>query len=136
MKSYYIFLFSLFLLPGFIACTDENEVDDLVDDREKFIGTWNVIESCSKDSYTVQITKDPSNSSQVIISNFWHISNCANPPYGIVAGSSIYVPTQSICSNAFEVNGDGDLDKNVISWSYTVNTGADLYTCAAEYTRK
>ncbi|MCF8369556.1 MAG: hypothetical protein K9G76_10975 [Bacteroidales bacterium] len=131
-----IFFLGLIIIPFFFSCTDEGDLADLTDDREQFIGTWNVQESCSKDAYTVQITKDPSNSAQVIISNFWHITNCENPPYAIIAGNSIYLPSQYICNGTFDVKGDGDLNKQVISWSYTVNDGADLYSCTAEYTRQ
>jgi hypothetical protein len=112
------------------SCTLEDPTE-LIDDRDAFIGTWNVVESCTKDYYQVNITKDPGNSSQVTIQNFWNIPNCSNPPYAIIAGSSIVIPSQSICSDNFEVGGSGSMSKSKINLTFTVNDGADLYTCTA-----
>ena len=118
----------------FISCLEE-DTNDLLDDRDAFLGAWNVTESCNKDAYSVQISKDPSNSSQVLINNFWNTGNCGNPVYGIVAGSSIYLPEQSFCNGAFKVDGSGDMIKEKINWSYSVNDGADLFSCSATYIR-
>jgi hypothetical protein len=117
----------------FTGCVDDNDSVDLIDDRDAFIGTWNVIETCSKDAYTVTITKHPGNSSQVLISNFWHVPFCQDLPYAIIAGKSMVLPLQSFCSNSFEVAGSGTLSKNKITLNYTVNDGADEYKCTAVY---
>jgi len=117
-----------------LSCAKEDN-DDLIDDRDKFLGTWNVNETCTRDSYSVKIVKDPSNSSQVIIENFWLIGYHEKAPYAIVAGNNITIPKQKMCNNeANEVNGSGTLSKNKINWNYTViNVEADLYTCIATY---
>ena len=116
------------------SCLEE-DTNDLVDDRDAFLGSWNVTESCSKDSYSVQIVKDPSNSAQVLINNFWNTGNCGNPPYGIVAGSSIYLPQQEFCDGDLKLDGSGEMLKEQVDWSYSVNDGADLYNCDATYVR-
>jgi hypothetical protein len=121
-------LMAIILIGG---CTDELDPTDLIDDRDAFLGSWSVSENCAKDTYSVTIIKDPGNSSQVLIQNFWHISNCSNPPYAIIAGTNLVMPTQSICGDAFEVNGSGKLDKGKISMTYSVNDGADLFNCSA-----
>lgn len=118
------------------ACTEEDDNIDLLDSRDQFLGTWSVTDSQTKDSYDVQIIKDPSNSAQVLIQRFYNLNNCTNPPYAIVASSSIYIPTQLICDDSFEVNGDGEIDKNKIEWTYTVNDGSSEYSYVATYTRK
>ena len=122
-----------FLIPG---CTEEGDPNDLFDDRDQFLGTWDVSETRKKDFYSVTIIKDPSNSSQVLIRDFYHILNCTDPPYGIVTGSSIYLPTQGFCDNSFEVNGSGKLNKNQIEWTYTVNDGSNEHTYTAIYTKQ
>jgi len=126
-----VLFFSSLLLVSCVA----DETDDLVDARDQFLGNWNVSESCSKDAYSVSITKDPSNSSQVLIQNFWNTGNCSNYPYAIVAGNSLFIPKQDICDNAFEVDGNGSMSKETITWDYSVNDGADLFNCVATYTR-
>lgn len=123
----------LIFLIVLVGCTDDT--GDLIDDRDAFLGSWNVSESCVKDAYTVNITKDPSNSAQILINNFWNTGNCGNPVYAIVAGNSAYIPTQIFCNNDFEADGSGDLIKEEISWEYEVNDGADLFKCNAAYTR-
>jgi hypothetical protein len=116
------------------SCTDEDSILDTGDDRDAFLGTWNVTEACSKDSYSVTIVKDPSNSTQVIIQNFWLIGYNEKPPYAIVAGSTITIPAQDICyNNSNEVSGSGSIDKKTIELNYTVNDGADLWDCSATY---
>ncbi len=122
----------ILLFVALISC--EEESSDLTDDRDYFLGTWAVSENCNRDSYSVQIVKDPSNSVQVLINNFWNTGNCGNSPYAIVAGSSIHIPNQSFCDGAFQVSGSGDLDKETISWTYSINDGADLFTCTATFT--
>lgn len=127
-------LIFLVLTLTMVSCED-TETGDLTDDRDAFLGTWNVTESCSKDAYTVQIQKDPSNSSQVIILNFWNTGNCDDPVQALVAGSSLYISTQKFCNNDFEADGSGDLTKDKVYWTYSVNDGADLFNCDATYTR-
>ncbi|MBN3035267.1 MAG: hypothetical protein JW861_06750 [Bacteroidales bacterium] len=117
--------------------TDENNDVTPADDRDQFLGSWNVNETCQRDAYSVEIIRDPSNSSQVIIRNFWLIGYNEKAPYAIVAGSSIVIPEQTMCdNNSNEVSGSGTLDKNRITWNYTVNDGADLWTCSATYEKQ
>jgi hypothetical protein len=134
MRKLPIILNVLFIAVLLTSCLDE-ETNDLVDDRDAFLGSWNVTESCSKDSYSVQIVKDPSNSAQVLINNFWNTGNCGNAAYGIVAGSSIYLPQQEFCDGDLKLDGSGDIIKEKVNWSYTVNDGADLHNCTATYVR-
>jgi hypothetical protein len=133
--SHYLNL--LFILLLFSACTlEEDDPNNPADDRDKFLGIWNVTESCSKDAYQVSIEKDPTNSAQVLIYNFWLIGYQERPPYGIVAGNTLYIPKQYMChDDSNEVSGDGDYYKEEITLSYSVNDGADLYNCTATYTR-
>ncbi|RLC55282.1 MAG: hypothetical protein DRH89_07970 [Candidatus Cloacimonadota bacterium] len=128
-------LFSVvFFTLLFIACTEDSDLVNPQDDRDLFLGTWNVNETCNRGAYQITITKDPTNSSQVIINNFWLIGPNEKAPYAIVAGSNIVIPQQNIYNNEKTlVKGSGTLDKDIIEWEYTVNDGADLYTCTATY---
>lgn len=126
--AYFIFTLVLF------SCTDETDPFNPQDDRDVFIGTWNVDETCNRIPYQVTITKDPTNSSQVIITNFWLIGPNEKAPYAIAAGSNIVIPEQNIYNDEKTiVKGSGVLNKKIIEWEYTVNDGADLYTCTAIY---
>lgn len=131
LRPFTCFLLFLLITSG---CTLD-DTSDLIDDRDAFLGDWNVIESCSKDAYAVQIVKDPSNSAQVLIHNFWNTGSCDDPVYALVAGSSIYITKQKFCNADFEGEGDGDLYKEIIEWSYSISDGADLFNCNASYSR-
>jgi len=127
-------LILLFISMVLISCTDDGDILNPQDDRDAFLGTWNVIESCVKDAYSVNIVKDPSNSAQVILQNFWLIGYNEKPPYAIVAGTTITIPEQTMCYSGNNiVSGSGKLNKSKIEWDYTVNDGADLWTCTANY---
>lgn len=116
------------------SCTEDGDIINPQDDRDAFLGTWNVDETCNRIPYQVTIIKDPSNSSQVIIKNFWLIGPDETAPYAIVAGDNIVIPQQNISNDGKTVvKGSGILDKQTIDWEYTVNDGADLYTCTATY---
>lgn len=124
----------VFITLFFIACTEDSDLINPQDDRDLFLGTWNVNETCNRGAYQVTITKDPTNSSQVIINNFWLIGPNEKAPYAIVAGSNIVIPQQNIYNDEKTiVKGSGVLDEDIIEWEYTVNDGADLYTCTATY---
>ncbi len=136
MRLFSVLTAFLIILLSIPACTEDDNTNP-ADDRDQFLGYWNVNETCSRDSYSIQIVIDPSNSSQVLIKNFWLIGNNEKPPYAIVAGSTITIPKQTMCdNNSNEVQGSGVLDKNKINWHYTVNDGADLYTCTALYEKQ
>lgn len=90
-----------------------------------------------KKEYNVTIEKDPANSSQVIIQGFLHIVNCDNPPQAIIAGSSIQMLEQEICSSSFPytVEGSGKLQNNTINFNYYKKDEADSLNCSAVFTR-
>lgn len=133
MKTVKLFVYFIFLIT-FVSCTDDTDPFNPQDDRDAFLGVWNVDETCNRIPYQVTIIKDPTNSSQVIITNFWLIGPDEKAPYAIAAGNSIVIPQQNIFNDEKTiVKGSGVLDKNIIEWEYTVNDGADLYTCTATY---
>jgi hypothetical protein len=126
---------NILLLTVILTSCAEEDLTDPEDDRDVLLGKWNVTENCSRDAYSVEIVKDPSNSSQVIINNFWNGGSCANTVFAIVAGNDLFIPKQTFCNGDFEVDGSGDLDNEEITWTYSVNDGADLFTCSAVYSR-
>jgi hypothetical protein len=135
MNKILSFTVKILIVSMLFSCTEEDDSLIPSDDRDQFLGTWNVNETCSKNNYQVTIIKDPSNSAQVIINNFWHIPSCVDPPFAIVARKSVIIPKQSICSDGFETEGSGTLDKNNIEWTYKVSDGAEEVNCTATYTK-
>ena len=128
----------LLIIPLLFSCVegDDNNVNPS-DSRDDYIGSWDVTETCSKDSYTVTIEADPNNSDRVFIKNFWLIGYQEAPPYGIIDGEIITIPKQSILNDgSLEVHGSGTLNKKKITWFYEINDGADLFSCSATYEKK
>jgi hypothetical protein len=135
MKKIFYFMAAAMMI--FTACEETDDVlpDDNGDARDAFIGTWNVNDTqlkSSDDSYTVQISADVNNSSQVIIYNFGLLNGSVT---AVVAGDDIEVPMQEVNGWTVEsasgmLNGSGD----EINWTYTLSDGADAFHYAAVYT--
>lgn len=110
---------------------DLGPIDD-GDDRDKFTGSWLFSETIIRStSYQVTISNDPSNSSQVRLSNLGNIGNSA---YGIVTSSRITVPSQEI-SGMF-IEGSGRLtSENEMEWEYTITADGNQDVCTAIATK-
>lgn len=127
----------LFILPLFVSCVPDDELGpDTGDPRDKFIGSWHFNESPAvRDldaSYTVTISYDESNSSQVLLRNFANAGGMYSA-YGIVTSNSITVPSQEMATG-FVVEGSGTMSTlSAMDWEYTITAGGDIenYTASA-----
>jgi len=128
-------LATLLMLVLILPACELDDVDPDGDIRDKFIGTWRFDESEAKNDlafYTVQISKDPGNSSQVLLRNFGNAGNFYSA-YGIVTTNRITVSSQTLAS--FTISGSGTTVSNTrMNWTYSINDGADLtnYTAVAD----
>lgn len=135
MKQYKKILAAVMMLVVLLPSCELEDVDPDADIRDKFIGTWRFDESEAKSDltfYSVAISKDPGNSSQVLLQNFGNVGNF-HSAYGIVTTNRITVTSQSIAS--FTISGSGNsVSGTRMDWTYSINDGADLinYTAIAE----
>lgn len=138
MKRQFQFL-AIILMAAFVqGCVPEDTVTpDTGDVRDKFTGTWLFNENASnrslKSAYTVVITLDPSNTSQVLLSNFGNPGSGYEPAYAIVTSNRLTVPSQNIASD-WVVDGSGTLaNSTTMTWSYSITAGGnrDTYTATA-----
>jgi len=114
------------------SCTKEEDPSDEENTRTLFVGNWTVTDQCSKQTYSVNISFDDDNSSQVIISNYANLGKSAK---AVVAGSNIQVESQNI-GNGYSVSGSGQLNGEIISWSsYNFETDSDLTECTATFSK-
>jgi hypothetical protein len=128
--------FTLFIIAILLGCTqdDEDPLGPDTDPRDKFLGTWSVNnESCSKRRYQVTITNDPSNSAQVLLSNF-AFSQASQPDTALITGDNITLP-QQYNSEKWLISGSGKYEDSKIQWSYTLIISADQQQCTATYTK-
>lgn len=110
------------------------------DARERFLGDWNCqeyLEGLPQISYTVTIKADPADSSRIILENFAYIGFNEKPPYGIVDGPYVNVPTQKVCfDQSITVWGNGQsVSKNELQWEYSVEVGGDSFHYTAVFRR-
>lgn len=130
-------LFAFIMLSSLSACTLDEDNDPLDGDtRDKFTGTWLFAESPASrnTSYSVTISLDPSNSSQVLLKNIGNLGSSYSA-YGIVTTSSITVPAQEIYSG-ITIEGTGVLSStDVMEWDYSITGGGDIEYYVATATR-
>lgn len=134
MKTTISKLLLLILMFAFTACELDEELDPLDpgDDRDKFVGSWLFSETIIRStSYQVTISNDPSNSSQVRLSNLGNIGSSA---YGIVTNSRITVPSQDV--SGMSIEGSGTLTStNEMEWEYTITADGNQDVCTAIATK-
>lgn len=130
-------LFAFIMLSSFSSCTLDEDLDPLDGDtRDKYTGTWLFAESPASrnTSYSVTISLDPSNSSQVLLKNIGNLGSSYSA-YGIVTTSSITVPSQEIYSG-ITIEGTGILSSaDVMEWDYSITGGGDIEYYVATATR-
>jgi len=107
------------------------------DARDKYVSTW----SCNEHStliggnttYTITISKSNTNSSEILISNFYQLGSTARAS---VSSSNFSIPYQQFGSTGFVNGGSGSISGNTIHMTYTMAIGADNDTCSATCTRQ
>jgi hypothetical protein len=126
-----LILFGLFLS----GCTEKTDDTTNTANRSSYLGRWNVSESTKISTYEVNITADPNSGDGVFISNFGNLGWSVDPAGATVSGNSIILDANQVIAN-MTINGSGSLSGTKINWNYTLNTGADLFTVVAVYTKQ
>lgn len=141
MKKQFGFFILLFVLASFLhSCdTDEDINEPTADPRDKFVGAWNCQETSSinkkgSSSYTVNISLNPNNSSQILLENFYQLG-FGIKLYAIVANNNATIPEQTTSGFAVKGSGNYNTSTDKINWTYYVNDGADIDSCTAVYSK-
>lgn len=118
-----IFSFLVFLS----SCVLDEDLDPISgDSRDKFLGTWLFSESpaARSTSFSVTISYDPSNSSQVLLKNMGNFGYSI-AAYGVVTNNNIYIPSQEIYTG-MTISGSGSMSSSdLMNWEYTITGGGD-----------
>lgn len=131
-----ISLFSILSIALIWSCNpDDSTISPDEDYRDNFVGTWRFNESSYKydihSYYTVVITKDPSNSAQVLLSNFGNPGSGSASVYGIVTQNNITVPQQTTGDN-WLIKGSGvKITDTKMTWQYVITIGGDEHDYSA-----
>ena len=109
--------------------------------RDPYIGQWQFYEttkSTQNQSYIVTISKDPNNSSQVILGNFGNSGSNSISAKGIVTSSQLVVSSQMM-SNNWKVDGNGKFSKSevtIMDWTFSITAGGSFDTHDATATKQ
>lgn len=128
----FILAAGIIILATLNACDPNDTPAPDEDVREKYTGQWSCVEQGGA-AYYVNISLDPGNSTQILISNF-HFFGTGESAYAIPTTSTLTIPSQDIAGNT--VNGSGNLvSNNKINLTYYVNDHSQTETVNATYTR-
>jgi hypothetical protein len=133
----YCFMVILILCNG---CEDLLNEFNSNDPRTRITGLWLCEESNDylksvEETYYVEIDPHPSDSSRVLIANFFNIDDDAE---AILSGSQLSLPVQTL-QGEFTVRGVGSIAKNSeqINWTYYVDDGSGVeYKITAVYKKQ
>ena len=105
--------------------------------REKFIGQYNVSESCPSGTYSFSfnIVESSTSDDAIIINNFGDFGEAVN---GTVNNSSVTIPNQNITSRglALALDGSGSIAGNILTISYSYNFNGTGETCTMNCTKQ
>lgn len=131
-KIFYLLSTVVVLTVLSLSSCDEPVVPDDTDPRDSYIYTWNCQEQSGL-NYSVIVTADPNNSSQVLLANF-HMFGNDQKAKAIATTNNLTLPSQELCSNT--ISGGGTLvNANKIDMKYYVNNHSTIDTITATYTR-
>ncbi|MEI7595307.1 MAG: hypothetical protein WCK02_06120 [Bacteroidota bacterium] len=143
MKTVINYLLALVLFSSvLVSCEPDTVAPDAsqpdTDPREVYVGNWLCTENsklAGQQTFTVSISLNPSNSTEVLIANFYLFGN-DQKARALVAGNNISIPSQSLCN--FTISGSGYIDNNktTINWNYYVKDSQQNDTCTAVYAKK
>jgi hypothetical protein len=134
------FLFLVFAALASVLYSGCETVDNTTGDdpRDAYLGEWQLIESFKStegQSYIITITKDPNNSSQVIIGNLGNPGSQDITVKGLVTSGKVVVSAQNM-GNGWTIEGSGSFSnvaKTLMAWTYSITAGGnkDDYTATA-----
>ena len=105
--------------------------------RAKFLGSYNVSESCQSGNYTfsMSVTSSSTGVSNIIINNFYGIGISVS---ATINGNSVTIPNQTINDQglALTISGSGQLSGNILTLTYNISAGADSDSCTATCTKQ
>ncbi len=129
-KTKFKVLFLLIALFAIASCKPDENKD--VDQRDKFIGTWNCTETSSKNhnsiTFSVVISKNELTTNEVSLANFY-LLGADQKARSTVDYSNISIPQQVVCN--LNVHGSGAYTQSKVNLLYYVNDNADIDTVNA-----
>ncbi len=122
----FVGVLSVMLLVTSCELGDDIVPDNGGDPRDNIVDTWRSTEISAiygKSSYLVDIAKEPLDSTEVVLSNFYNLG-IDTEVKGTLNGYKIYISVQVVNGN--EISGEGTIDGNFseIKFVYEVEDGS------------
>ncbi|MDD3637209.1 MAG: hypothetical protein AB7D35_03530 [Bacteroidales bacterium] len=136
MKTFPLYLLLLFVATlSFSSCALDEEIDipgGGTDAVSKYLGSWSVTDNAAKLNYEVNIDRNSSNSSMVVLRNF--AGSGANAD-GLVVSNSLIVEDQLIGAG-WRVAGTGKyINEDKLNFTYTLEIGGNVENRVATFSR-
>ena len=134
----FVGILSVILLVTSCELGDDIDPDNGGDPRDNIVDTWRSTEISAiygKSSYLVDIAKEPLDSTEVVLSNFYNLG-IDTEVKGTLNGYKIYISVQVVNGN--EISGEGTLTGNYseINFVYEVKDGSgEMDNVVAEFKR-
>ncbi|MBT3174248.1 MAG: hypothetical protein HN336_05330 [Lentimicrobiaceae bacterium] len=130
IKYLYPMLIAIFTL-SISSCTDDDlmEEDDYI---QQYVGTWSVNDQPARINYDVTIIAKPSNSSEIIMTNFANLGTSAS---ALVIGNSLVIELQDLGSE-YTVSGSGIyVNSKKLEFSFELINGIESESRTALFSR-
>ena len=119
-------ILSVMLLVASCEFGEDVDPDNDGDPRDNIVDTWRSTEISAvygKSSFLVDIAKEPSDSTKVVLSNFYNLG-VDTEVKGILDGYKIDIYVQVVDGN--EISGEGNIagDYGIINFVYNVDDGS------------
>ena len=119
-------ILSVMLLVTSCDFGEDIDPDNSDDPRDNIVDTWRSTEISAifgKSSYLVDIAKEPLDSTEVVLSNFYNLG-IDTEVKGTLNGYKIYISVQVVNGN--KISGEGTIagDFSVINFEYDVEDGS------------
>lgn len=117
----------------FLSCSKDDS-----NDRDKFLGTYTVNESCpsGNSNYEITISSSAQDSKSILINNF---GGSLTSAIASVSGNNISIPNQvlNLQGNSVTINsGTGSINGNILTITYGFSFGTLTESCTMTCTKK
>lgn len=143
MKKIHFLIFATIISFSvyFVSCNPDDpdgSPQPVTDPRDQYIGSWTCTEVSqlypAQTPFTVGISLSTGNSTQILISNFYHFGTTESA-MAVVSGNTVTLPQQTVCN--MTIHGNGTLETaSKITWNYYVNDAADIDSVSATYIKQ
>ncbi|MDO8899530.1 MAG: hypothetical protein Q7V19_17895 [Bacteroidales bacterium] len=123
----------VFIIFSFTGCVLDDDIDPNTDDPQAiYIGTWSVSDNETKINYQVSISRNPSNSTEVLLQNFAGSGSTAT---ALVTGKTLTL-TSPVIGNNWAISGSGVYkNSSRIDFTYSLTIGGNRENRFALFTR-